>query len=92
MEGLRVFLYDANTNYDGGVCGPAAGACDPFGEDVTLTSSWTPYVLLFSALTQQGWGEKFSGVDPSTLYAMNFQTPTGQAFDFEIDDIYFIAK
>ncbi len=88
---VRAFLYDGNTNYDGGACG-GNGQCDPFGADVTLSIVWSPTTLLFSELKQQGYGTQYPALDPTTLYGMNFQVSQDQAFDFQIDDIYFILQ
>lgn len=89
---VRVNLSSKDTDPAGGVCTPAAKCNDDFGKSITLTNDWKQYTIMFSDLTQQGFGTAVKSFDPSKVYAVHFQVAKSATFDFWIDDIAFIVK
>jgi hypothetical protein len=92
---LRVSLKDANTAPEGGVCDPAmtsgAEACnDDWGKNLTLTTEWAPYTVLYSELRQSMWGKQFPAFDDTAVYAIQYQVNKGLDFDLCIDDLAFV--
>jgi hypothetical protein len=86
---IRVSIGDANTHPDIGIC----KVCwNHFGKDLTVTSQWKEYTVLFSELQQQaGWGDpRPAALTPSKLVAIDWAIAGGQTFDLWIDDIQFL--
>ena len=90
---VRVQLPDKDTDPDGQVCvGAGTGGCsDHFGKTIVVTPQWVKYTVLFSQLSQAGWGRKAASFDPSTAYGIEFQFQLLAAFDCWIDDIAFLT-
>ena len=77
----------------GGTCIQDTGATvcyDDYQIAISLSSDWQEEVVLYGALSQQGWGTR-ANFDPATLIGMNFQTlyGGGESFSFSIDDVSF---
>jgi hypothetical protein len=92
---LRVSLKDANTAPEGGNCDETmdsgAEACnDDWGKNITLTTSWAPYTMLYSELRQSMWGKQFPSFNSAAVYAVQFQVNKGLDFDICIDDLAFV--
>ncbi len=91
----RVQLVDGTSDVLGGKCNPAANApggekCDDhFGKDLTLTSSWTLYVVPFTELTQMGFGTWAAALDKTTLYGLQVTAKPKLDVDLWIDQIEF---
>ena len=92
---VRVNLKDANTAPEGGVCNAAESsgpeACnDDWGKNLTLTTEWAPYTILWADLRQSGWGKVSSAYDTKKAYSIQFQVNKGLDFDLCIDDLAFV--
>ncbi len=92
-SGLRVTFPDKDTQPDGGLCqtnvtGPTQ-CYDHYGKRITLTTTWTKYLVAFSSLSQDGWGRPGAGFDPTTIYQVLFQIPVDAKFGIWIDDVAF---
>jgi hypothetical protein len=92
---VRVSLKDANTAPEGGNCDATmpsgAEACnDDWGKNITLTTSWAPYTVLYSELRQSMWGKTFPSFNAAAVYAVQFQVNKGLDFDICIDDLAFV--
>jgi len=73
-----------------------AGSLDPvrinFGTDITVTESWRKFVVPFSNLRQQGWGDKKRTVDKGQSFGLQWQAQVpGASYDIWIDDIRFVG-
>jgi poly(3-hydroxybutyrate) depolymerase len=58
--------------------------------DVHLQEQWQNYEIRFCQLFPEGWGQKFTKVDPRRLYALHFRLPERQAHDVWIDDVAYM--
>jgi hypothetical protein len=92
---VRVSLKDANTAPEGGVCDATmdsgAEACnDDWGKNITLTTEWAPYTVLYSELRQSMWGKQFPAFDDTAVYSIQYQVNKGLDFDLCIDDLAFV--
>lgn len=85
---IRFMVADSNTDTDGGVC---SNCFDHFGAELMLGSGWQRYVVLFSSLQQQGWGDSFAELDAESLFGLHFQVPANQSFDVWVDDVEFVV-
>lgn len=86
---VRLKVPDVNTDPDGGVC---SECFNDFGMDLVFTDQWRQYIIPFRSMKQmKGWGNPLkSGIEPSKLYAIQFQVNEKNApFDIWIDDIQF---
>jgi hypothetical protein len=70
---------------EGGTCSTAK-CSDNFGTAVAATADYQQFVVPFSSLTQEGWGDKVS-FDPKTVIGVQFQVKAGVTFDISIDDV-----
>ena len=89
---VRVKVPDRNTDPTGGVC---TSCSNDFGVDLTLTTTWTKYTILFSSMTQQaGWGApRPAKIDPTGVVAVQFQvTAPGATYDIWVDDVTFTCN
>lgn len=76
------------TDLDPGTCSDRCW--DDFGTYIDLTESWTKYTMLWTDLSQEGWGEP-AEFDPVTLLAIVWQGGGSMSeFDIWVDDIQFI--
>ena len=98
---VRVQFPDRDTDPWGGVCNTCAAvgttSCDDdFGESVTFTPTWQPFMIRWSALATADWsGRHLTTFDASTLYAVRFYLLTGAAaslpqFDVLVADVQFV--
>jgi hypothetical protein len=74
---------------DGGGCG------DDFGEQITLTRTWTQYSVRWSDLVQRGFGVQFPALDRQHVFNTTFQVPGGGSTPYPpvrfcVTDIRFI--
>ena len=86
---VRLKVPDIATDPEGKVC---KECYNDFGVDLTLTEEWTQYTIPFTSMKQlKGWGSPHTdGIDPSTLYGMQWQVQVpGAAFDIWVDEIEF---
>lgn len=86
---VRLKMLDAATDPAGGICSQCFNA---FGTDFELTTEWEQYTVAFGEMQQEpGWGSpRPAGLDPTTLYAIQFQVSSpGAHYDFWVDDIAF---
>jgi hypothetical protein len=73
----------------GGICD--GGACNGYyGFTLSLSSTWTQYVIHYSDLKRPPWAVAGPALDSAHLIGAQFQTNAGYAFDLWIDDISFI--
>jgi hypothetical protein len=70
---------------EGGSCTSTCN--DHHGANVTLSSSWTPVSVAFSALTQRGFGTPVA-FSPDQVVGLQF-LPSATTFDYWIDDLAF---
>jgi hypothetical protein len=89
---VRFLVPDLNTDPAGSVC---TTCNDFFGENLMFTSSWQQYTVMYSDLSQAGFGVPTeTTLNAANVYAVQFQistkAPAGEAFDVWVDDIYFI--
>jgi hypothetical protein len=83
---VRLSVVDAHTTPEGGSC----EVCfDHFGRWMVLSDSWQRYEFRWDQLTQMGWGDLFSEVQASAIYAIQFSTRADARFDVWIDDLAF---
>jgi hypothetical protein len=88
---LRLNVSTHDTAPQGNVCTTCE---DHFGAWLTLTHGWQKYTILFSELTQEGFGvpgpAQGTKFDAGRVYSIKFQVkPAGKPFDFSIDDLAF---
>jgi hypothetical protein len=73
----------------GGVCD--GGACNGYyGFTLTLTSTWTPWTILYTDLKRPPWALPGPMLDSQHLIGAQFQANAGAAFDIWVDDISFV--
>jgi hypothetical protein len=92
---VRFLVPDANTDPAGGICTPASKCSDYLGTDITLSTSWQQFTVLYTDLAQVGFGSPVeTNLDAMAVYGVEFQVstkaPAGEPFDIWIDDLYFI--
>jgi hypothetical protein len=92
---VRVGFKDKDTAPEGGQCDAmatsGAQACnDDFGKALSFTNAWQPFTVLFSDLTQAGWGKAAPSFDKKAVYSIQFQVSQGVDFDMCIDDVSFV--
>ena len=85
---VRLKVPDGQTDPDGKKC---SECFNDFGLDMVVTDSWQEYTIPFTSMKQlKGWGSRFDGIDPTTLYGIQFQVnDPGVPFDIWVDDIAF---
>jgi hypothetical protein len=86
---IRFKMGDINTHPDLGVC---TSCWNHFGQDISLTSEWKLYKVLFTAARQEPyWGSpRPDSITSSALYSFDFSIKPGQKFDIWVDDIQFL--
>jgi hypothetical protein len=70
---------------EGGSCATAK-CSDNFGTAIAASADYQQFVVPFSSLTQEGWGDKAT-FDPKTVIGVQFQVKAGVTFDISIDDV-----
>jgi hypothetical protein len=87
---VRFGVSDVNTHPDAGIC---KTCWNHFRKDITLTTEWKEYKVLFSEMKQRdGWGDpRPSSITPDQLMAFNFDFEGGQKFEIWLDDLQFLA-
>ena len=86
---IRFKISDVNTHKDTGVC---SNCWNHFGKDLTLTTEWKDYVILFSEARQApGWGDpRPPSIIPAQLYGIDFSIDKSQVFEIWVDDVQFV--
>lgn len=89
-KSVRLKIADINTHKDGGVC---TDCWNHFGKDITLSTEWEQYTVLFSELRQvPGWGQpRPSSVTVDELWGLDWTIGPGRKFDIWFDDVEFIV-
>jgi hypothetical protein len=85
---VRVNLTTPQTLPQGGTC-MEPKCYDSFGQTISLTSEWKPYVLAFGALKQRGFGDPVPFFDAYHVYTITFAFAGPKPFDLWVDDIAF---
>ncbi len=87
---VRLKIGDVNTHPDFGVC---KDCWNHFGKDISLSTEWKEYTVLFSGVRQaEGWGDpRPSHITVNQLFSLDFSVGPGQAFDIWIDDVRFLT-
>ncbi len=89
IDTVRIKMPDTNTDPEGENC---SKCFDDFGTDITVTESWRKFVVPFSNLRQQGWGDKKRTVDKGQSFGLQWQAQVpGASYDIWIDDIRFVG-
>jgi hypothetical protein len=85
---VRVKIADRDTAAPGRVC----TVCDNhFSADRAVTTAWNTFTVPWTALAQLGSGDRFSAIDLTSLYAIEFvPTLVDGAFELWIDDVSFV--
>jgi hypothetical protein len=88
---VRFKIGDVNTHKDGNVC--SKSCWNHFGKDLSLTTEWKEYRVLFSEARQEDfWGDpRPPAVTPSKLVAIDWSIGTGQPYDIWVDDVAFVV-
>jgi hypothetical protein len=96
---IRVNLPNQDTDPAGKLCdttpgkNASLGCHNHFGQDITLSSTWTRYTVTWSAVRQQaGWGRQVDAYDAANAYGVTFAIPAKVTYDLWIDDVAFIKK
>lgn len=88
---IRFEVADGNTHPDGEVC---TDCWNHFGRDMTFSTEWEKYTVLFRSMQQQGgWGDPNPpNIDPSSLHSINWKIQPGSGqFEFYLDDVRFLS-
>lgn len=84
---VRLKVPDRQTEPDGKLC---KQCFNDHGMDLVLYDQWTLYTIPFYSMRQEDWGPKDNGIDPATIYGVQFQVKEpGATFDISIDEIRF---
>jgi len=86
---IRFKVGDINTHKDGGLC---KDCWNHFGKDLTLSTEWQDYQVLFSELKQaDGWGDpRPPSVSVSQLWNIDFSIGPGMRYEVWVDDVQFL--
>jgi len=87
---VRFNVPSKDTDPAGGVCSPVSACSDYFGVTLSLSDTWTMYVIEFTDMHQEGWGQPVASFDASTMYGCEFKVDQNKTFDVWIDDIAFL--
>jgi hypothetical protein len=91
---IKIPMTDETKIADGGNCDEATvgvNKCsDDYGKALALTANWKRYNVLFTDLTQEGWGQMFTW-NPAHVTSLQLQNKMGDDFDFWVDDFSFCA-
>jgi hypothetical protein len=82
---IRLNLIDLQTSPEGTLCGTRCN--DHFGKDVTLTTEWQRFTVLWSELRQDGFGQAFMAPDLAKALYFEFLVTRGITYDFFVDDM-----
>lgn len=85
---LSVQMPDTVPSAQGGTC--SAMCFDTHGAVANLTNEWQPFEFEWSELGQQNFGAVVT-FDAARILAIQFQTESGNNFDFWVDDIEFMG-
>ncbi|HET9959843.1 MAG TPA: hypothetical protein VFQ61_35370, partial [Polyangiaceae bacterium] len=74
-----------------GACDDTAGKLcnDHYSREVTLSTDWQEYTLLWSSFQQGDWGLPVKPFDPSQLVEVQFMAPATFSAELWVDDISF---
>lgn len=72
----------------GGRCTDTAHCWDDFGQQISLTETWTHYTISWDDLRQAGWGVATS-FDPREILLLHWQDQSASSFDIMLDDVAF---
>jgi hypothetical protein len=94
---LKLLVPTTYSDPDGGKCTDTVSTkrCNDhlFYPLSSLKTSWATYDVLFADLVQQGFGLVQSGLDPASVYSLQFTLPTKlMPVDLWLDDVSFILK
>jgi hypothetical protein len=94
---LKLLLPTTYSDAQGGKCSDASAdqRCSDhlFCSVAGLSSSWAEYTCRFADLVQQGFGLPQAGLDPASVYSVQFTVSTKvSAVDLWIDDVSLIRK
>jgi hypothetical protein len=64
---------------------------DSHGVFIELDDQWRAYLIKFSGLTQEGWGQSVP-FQAREITAVQFNFEVNKSFDFAIDDVTFAQK
>jgi hypothetical protein len=86
---VRFKVGDVNTHKDAGVC---KECWNHFGKDMTFTTEWQPYQVLFTELRQaDGWGDpRPPSITVDKLYSIDWSIEGGANFEIWVDDVNFL--
>ncbi len=87
---VRINVPDLGTDPSGQLCGD--GCNDHFGKTLVLTSDWQHHELLFSELSQVGWGLQREELTLAAVYSIHFQVAAGKEVELSIDDLGLLVK
>jgi len=82
---LKVLTAATVPTAEGGTCSTTK-CSDNFGTAIAATADYQQFVVPFSSLTQEGWGDKAT-FDPKTVIGVQFQVAKNVTFDISIDDV-----
>lgn len=87
---VRFKISDVNTHPDGKVC---TDCWNHFGKDLTLTTEWQEYVILFAEFSQAPyWGApRPATIDTEKLMALDWSIGPAGKFGLYLDDVQFLV-
>ena len=85
---VSVQMPDTVPPAQGGTC--SSMCFDTHGAPVNLTNEWQPFEFDWAQLRQQNFGTPIT-FDAGRILAIQFQTASGNNFDFWVDDIEFMG-
>jgi hypothetical protein len=87
LKQVRVAVADVNTHPSGGRC----TACfDFFGTMIPVTTLWTLAVLHWRDMTQDGFGDPVTALDPTGVFLIEFQIDPRTSSSLMVDDLGFV--
>jgi hypothetical protein len=97
---LKLLVTTTYSDPGGGICSDALPATVPSKRcsdhlyfQKTIKTTWATYDILFADLIQQGFGLPQAGLDPKSVYSLQFTMPAKlAAVDLWLDDVSFIVK
>jgi hypothetical protein len=85
---VRFNVPNGDTDAAGGSC---TACSDYHGVNLTLTSAWQQFVVMYEDMHQLGFGvPSVATFAPKTMYGCEFKVDPNTAFDVWIDDIAFV--
>jgi hypothetical protein len=91
--GVRLALQNpaVRTVSMGGGCPDDSSCYDSHGFDLDLNPGGTYYDLPFAEAMQAGWGLDAGPFDPSAVFVIELQFPSGTVYDVWVDDVSFYS-